>query len=162
MRFLAGSSRVGSSPTAPSPRIRERLGTKVAATPAVKQGEKIEENPMTGKITGFENRPVQVGGKGPAVGSAGKSADAPGMAVSNAAQVRLTASAVQLAALEKALAQVPDVDLQRVQSLRNEIQSGEYRIDSQRIAAKLLQLERALAAAEPRIPDPLEGADTLA
>jgi negative regulator of flagellin synthesis FlgM len=62
--------------------------------------------------------------------------------------VRLTDSAVQLAALEKALAQVPDVDLKRVEEVRTAIQSGEYKIDAQQIAAKLMQLERALAAAE--------------
>ena len=112
---------------------------------------------MTGKITGFENRPVQAGGKGAATGAAGKSADAPGRAVSDSAHVRLTDSAMQLAALEKALAQVPDVDPQRVQALRGELLAGRYEPDSQRIAAKLLQLERALAAAEARTPT--EGVD---
>lgn len=104
---------------------------------------------MSGKINGFDNRPVQVAGKGTPERTAGKSADAPGAIVSAAAhEVRLTGSAVQLAALEKALAQVPDVDLKRVEEARAAIQSGEYKIDSHRIAAKLLELERALAAAE--------------
>ena len=107
---------------------------------------------MSGKIDSLENRPVQVKGKSAtaATASHGKSAAAPGTAVAAAAhEVRLTDSAVQLAALEKALAQVPDVDLKRVEEVRTAIQSGEYKIDSQQIAAKLMQLERALAAAEP-------------
>lgn len=105
---------------------------------------------MSGKINGIDNRTVQVPGKGTTERTAGKSAAAPGAAVSAAAhEVKLTDSAVQLAALEKALAQVPDVDLKRVEAARVAIQSGEYQIDSHRIAAKLLELERALAAAEP-------------
>jgi negative regulator of flagellin synthesis FlgM len=104
---------------------------------------------MTGKITGFEQRPVHVASPSPADRTAGKSASAPGAAVSAAAHVKLTGSAVQLAALEKALARVPDVNLERVQQLRTEVESGAYKVDSQRIAAKLLQLERALVAAEP-------------
>jgi negative regulator of flagellin synthesis FlgM len=104
---------------------------------------------MSVKINGLENRPVQVAGKGATERTAGKSAAAPGAAVAAAAhEVKLTDSAMQLAALEKALAQVPDVDLKRVEEVRTAIQSGEYKIDAQRIAAKLLQLERALAAAE--------------
>ena len=106
---------------------------------------------MSGKINSFENRPVQVKGHSSTTTPAthGKSATAPGTAVAAAAhEVKLTDSAVQLAALEKALAQVPDVDLKRVEEVRTAIQSGEYKIDSQQIAAKLMQLERALAAAE--------------
>ena len=104
---------------------------------------------MSGKINGFEHRPVQVSQRGATERAHGKSGSAPGAEVSAAAHVKLTGSAVQLAALEKALAQVPEVDLERVQQLRAEIQAGEYRIDSQRVAAKLLQLERALATLEP-------------
>ena len=90
---------------------------------------------MTGKIHGFEQRPVQVTGHGSTERTAGKSASAPGAAVSAAAHVKLTGSAVQLAALEKALAQVPEVDLERVQQLRSEIEAGTYKVDSQRVAA---------------------------
>ena len=105
---------------------------------------------MSGKINGLDNRPVLVAGKGSAERTAGKSAAAPGAAVAAAAhEVKLTDSAVQLAALEQALAQVPDVDMKRVGEVRAKIQSGEYKIDAQRIAAKLMELERALAAAEP-------------
>jgi negative regulator of flagellin synthesis FlgM len=100
---------------------------------------------MAGKITGFEQRPVQVANHGASERTAGKSAAAPGAATSDAAHVKLTGSAMQLAALEKALAQVPEVDLERVRQLRSEIEAGTYQVDSQRIASKLMQLERALA-----------------
>jgi negative regulator of flagellin synthesis FlgM len=109
---------------------------------------------MSSKINSLDNRPVQMHGRDATERTAGKSAAAPGAAVSQAAHdVKLTGSAVQLAALEKALAQVPDVDLKRVEEVRVAIQSGEYKIDAQRIAAKLLQLERALAAAELGQPE---------
>jgi flagellar biosynthesis anti-sigma factor FlgM len=104
---------------------------------------------VSGKVTGFDNRPVQVGGKSPTEHTTGKR-DATARAAATPAdhQVRLTDSAVQLAALEKALAQVPDVDLQRVAEIRASIDNGAYTVDSQRIATKLLELERSLAAAE--------------
>lgn len=103
---------------------------------------------MSGKITGLENRPVQVGGQGAAERASGKRDSAPSAADKPGAQVRLTDSAVQLAALEKALAQVPDVDMQRVSEIRAQLDAGEYTVDSRKIATKLLELELSLAAAE--------------
>jgi negative regulator of flagellin synthesis FlgM len=109
---------------------------------------------MSGKINSLENRPVQVKGHSSTPATHGPSATAPGTAAAAAAhEVKLTESAVQLAALEKALAQVPDVDLKRVEEVRAAIQSGEYKIDAQQIATKLMQLERALAAAEAGKPE---------
>lgn len=103
---------------------------------------------MSGKITGFEQRPVQVAGRGATERAKDKPSDASAAAEPAASHVKLTDSAVQLATLERALAQVPDVDLERVQRLRAEIASGDYKVDAQRIATKLMQLERALATAE--------------
>jgi negative regulator of flagellin synthesis FlgM len=103
---------------------------------------------VSGKITGFDNRPVQIGGQGAAERATGKRDSATSTAGGPGAQVRLTDSAVQLAALEKALAQVPDVDMRRVAEIRAQIDAGEYTVDSQKIATKLLELELSLAAAE--------------
>ncbi len=105
---------------------------------------------MTSKITGYDPRPVQVAGKSGVDRSRGKSADAPAKAVAESAHVQLTDSAMQLAALEKAIAKVPDVDMERVEAVRDEIDSGEYVVDSRRIAAKLVQLERSLGSALPK------------
>lgn len=103
---------------------------------------------MAGKITGFEHRPVGVAGKGGTDRTAGKSSDASGAPTATAAShVKLTDSAVQLAALERALAQVPEVDLDRVQRARAEIEAGQYSIDPLRIATRLVEMERALAEA---------------
>jgi negative regulator of flagellin synthesis FlgM len=111
---------------------------------------------MSGKINNLDNRPVQVQGRSTTAKpvAPGHSANAPGQAIAAAAhEVKLTDSAMQLAALEKALAQVPDVDLKRVEEVRSALQSGDYKIDTQQIASKLMQLERALAAAEGDKPE---------
>ena len=110
---------------------------------------------MTGKITGFDQRPVQVANHGTTERTAAKSSAVPENRTAEAASsVKLTDSAMQLAALEKALAQVPDVDMDRVQRLRSEIESGDYKVDAQKIATKLMQLERTLAAAAGPASDP--------
>lgn len=112
---------------------------------------------MAGKITGFEHRPVGVAGQGGAGRTAGKSSDASSAPTPSAAShVKLTDSAVQLASLERALAQVPEVDLERVQRARAEIEAGQYSIDPLRIATKLVEMDRALAeaAGKPAIDVP--------
>lgn len=55
--------------------------------------------------------------------------------------VSLTSGGQQLAQLQAGLAQQPVVDKQRVAQLRQAIQNGQYSIDPQRIATKLLGLE---------------------
>mgnify|MGYP001208078713 CR=1 FL=1 len=105
---------------------------------------------MTNKISGYDPRPVQVAGKGGADRARGKAPEAPAQGAAQSSHVRLTDSAMQLAALEKAIAKVPDVDMDRVEAVRDEIESGEYTVDSRRIAAKLVQLERSLGSALPK------------
>jgi negative regulator of flagellin synthesis FlgM len=104
---------------------------------------------MSGKINGIDSRPVRLGGKPSAERTAGKSDSATSASRASGSPVQLTDSAVQLAALEKAIAQLPDVDMQRVEALRAKVQSGEYKADSHRIASKLMELERAIAAIQP-------------
>jgi negative regulator of flagellin synthesis FlgM len=98
------------------------------------------------KINGFENRPVQVGGDRPLDrGGAARQPDKPAETSSN---VQLTDSALRLAALERALADVPEIDMQRVAELRDAIESGSYAVDARKLADKLLELEQALHAAQ--------------
>ena len=59
-------------------------------------------------------------------------------------QVTLTGTAARLRAIEQQLARVPVVDLERVQSMQDAIKSGEYRVDPQRVADKMIELEAAL------------------
>jgi negative regulator of flagellin synthesis FlgM len=108
---------------------------------------------MSGKITGFGDRPVQVGGKGTVERPGSRTAATTPASVAGSSEVNITDTAVQLAALEKALAQVPDVDMKRVEALRRDIESGNYKVDPKRIADKLLELERNLASAEKEPQD---------
>ena len=58
--------------------------------------------------------------------------------------VELTATVGRLQALEKSLETVPVVDAQRVDALRKSIADGSFRIDPERVATKLVQLEGTL------------------
>ncbi|WP_210395777.1 flagellar biosynthesis anti-sigma factor FlgM [Motiliproteus sediminis] len=58
--------------------------------------------------------------------------------------VKLSAEAQTLQKLEEKVAQLPDVDADRVAQIKQAIEDGSYQVDSQRVAAKLLQLEDQL------------------
>jgi negative regulator of flagellin synthesis FlgM len=58
--------------------------------------------------------------------------------------VQLTQTATSLKNIEAQLASVPDVDRARVEAVRQRVESGDYRPDSNRIADRLLRLEREL------------------
>lgn len=55
--------------------------------------------------------------------------------------VSLTQTGTQLAQMEQQLAKQPAVDSQRVQQIRQKLQSGNYSIDPARVANKLLGFE---------------------
>jgi len=103
---------------------------------------------VANKIGGIDSRPVRAGGERtveradvrPRTGQA--AATTPGES-----SVTLTDAARRLAAIERAVANVPDVNLARVEELRAAIESGRYSVDAERIASRLLDLERELAAA---------------
>lgn len=56
-------------------------------------------------------------------------------------QVKLSAQAQQLQAVEERLRELPVVDSERVAQIRQAISDGSYNVDSDRIADKLLALE---------------------
>jgi flagellar biosynthesis anti-sigma factor FlgM len=59
--------------------------------------------------------------------------------------VHITDSARQLAGLQQAIHELPEIDTQRVESLQQSIGRGQYHADAGRIADKLLQLEGEIA-----------------
>jgi negative regulator of flagellin synthesis FlgM len=100
---------------------------------------------VASKINGLENRPVRIAA-GAAVGKAGADRAAtqekpPGAAASD---VQITGIARGLAALEQKLRDAPAVDEARVASVRQKLDDGSYHVDPQRVADKLLRLEREL------------------
>ena len=59
--------------------------------------------------------------------------------------VTLTDTAKLLKSLEQKLAAVPEVDTERVEQLREAINSGQYKIDTESTAEKLLDFETSLS-----------------
>ena len=62
-------------------------------------------------------------------------------APSSSDTVSITNTASQLQALEKQLASLPVVDVQRVDAIKREISNGTFEIDPPRIADKMIQME---------------------
>ncbi len=59
-------------------------------------------------------------------------------------RVTLTPAAQRLNEAENRIAETPQVDRKRVEAIKAAIASGQYQVDSQRIANRLIRLERAL------------------
>lgn len=100
---------------------------------------------MTTKICGYQNRPVHIG-TDKKVSSASDAAASPAKAAVSSSPVLITDQARQLAALESALNEVPAVNEARVAAIRLAIEQGQYQVSPERIADKLLRMERELSA----------------
>lgn len=59
--------------------------------------------------------------------------------------VSLTDTSAQLRSLENTLAELPVVDTQRVESIKQAIADGSYQVNTQNVADKLIDLEQGLA-----------------
>ncbi len=104
------------------------------------------EGTVASKINGLEVRPVRVAA-GPAVPKANTERPAPQPKGSQvlSTDVQITRTARALAALEQSVRDLPAVDQSRVAAIRQRLDDGSYQLDSQRIADKLLRMERDLA-----------------
>jgi len=58
-------------------------------------------------------------------------------------KVSLTSTAAKLKELEKQLAQEPEVDVARVNNVHEAVNSGNYTVDPERIANKMIDFESA-------------------
>lgn len=58
--------------------------------------------------------------------------------------VQFTDQAKNLHQLQEAIAEMPVVDTEKVEAIREAIVEGRYQIDGERVAQKLLDLEKAL------------------
>ena len=105
---------------------------------------------MTTKIGsgGIDNRPSQVGTDRAVKRAANAEANAPKTADAGKAAggqgIHITDSARQLAALEQAIRNMPEVNDAKVAEIRNAIANGSYQVAPERIAEKLLRLEQEL------------------
>ena len=101
---------------------------------------------MAEKITGLGPGQVQVGrgrktGSEDATGAAGTRVKQAG---SGAETVRITETALRLKRLEEALANTPVADAERVKALKDAITNALYEVDAERVADKLISMERDL------------------
>lgn len=99
---------------------------------------------MNTKITGFENRPVQVGTDKKVAPTAASATPSAQTAAAGVSPVQITDSAKQLAALEQTLQGGAPVNEARVSAIRLAIEEGRYEIKADVIADKLLRVEREL------------------
>lgn len=105
---------------------------------------------VTTKISGYQNRPVQVGTdksvpRARDTGTSSAESAAPANdSNSDSNAVQITGAARQLAALEQAVKSLPIVNEARVAEVRQAIEEGRYQVAPERIAEKLLQMNREL------------------
>ncbi|WP_255857181.1 flagellar biosynthesis anti-sigma factor FlgM [Bacterioplanoides sp. SCSIO 12839] len=59
-------------------------------------------------------------------------------------QVKLSASSKSIQQIEAEVRSLPDVDDSTVERIRSQIESGEYKIDYQKLAGKMLDFEERL------------------
>ena len=100
---------------------------------------------MSNKIDGFNGvagtpatLPTQVGG------ARGNTARDPVAQAAEIAPVSLSKDAMELRDLQASVQSASDVDEARVEAIRASIANGSYRIDADRIASRLLDLEKQL------------------
>ena len=103
---------------------------------------------MTTKITGYQNTPVQVGTDKKVSRTRDGAASAAGTAGQPASPVQITGQARALAALEQAVNALPVVNEAKVARIQQAIEDGSYQVVPERIADKLLRMDRELGAAQ--------------
>ena len=65
-------------------------------------------------------------------------------ASSSSDTLALSSQSIDMTALESRIKQLPDMDTAKVVELHNRILAGEYEIDSERLAGKIMDLESAI------------------
>lgn len=101
---------------------------------------------MTTKITGYQNPAVQVGTDKSVSRARDGAGNAAEVASKPANPVHITGQARQLAALEQTVNSLPIVNEAKVAAIRSAIEDGSYQVVPERIADKLLRMDRELGA----------------
>jgi negative regulator of flagellin synthesis FlgM len=107
------------------------------------------DNTVASKISGMDAKPVRAA---QGVGAIRRHDQASGQQSATAAQgdnVSLTGTARDLASIQQSLMAMPAVDEARVANVKRRLDGGEYRVDAQRVADRLLSLEGDLARRSP-------------
>ena len=99
---------------------------------------------MPNKINGVEAKTARIAPASAVNRRTDAPADIAGSAAESDADVQLTGAARGLAALEQTVRAMPAVDEARVASVKQRLGSGDYQVDPQRVADRLLRLESDL------------------
>jgi negative regulator of flagellin synthesis FlgM len=98
---------------------------------------------VSGKISGVSSPPPSAPASGAGPRAAATTSQAPeGTSATDSVQITDTAS--HLATAEQALTEVPVISQERVTVISDALAAGLYKISPERIANKLLQIERQL------------------
>jgi negative regulator of flagellin synthesis FlgM len=114
------------------------------------------ETAVPSRINGLETKPVRVAPGSAVHKRAEQAAGKAGNSVDSESDVQLTGAARNLAQLEQTLRAMPAVDELRVAAVKQRLDSGEYQVDPQRVADKLLHLESDFQRANPFDRNPLK------
>ncbi len=106
------------------------------------------DSAVPSKITGVDAKSVRVAPSTSAPKRQDQAMEKAGGADSGS-NVQLTGASRSLAALEQSLQELPAIDEQRVAAVKRRLDSGEYQINPQRVADKLLHMESELRRGSP-------------
>lgn len=101
------------------------------------------------KISGLDAKPVRIAPGAAVQKRQEQSAGAIASASESGSDVQLTGASRHLAAIEQQLKTLPAVDELRVAMVKQRLESGDYQVDPQRIADKLLRIESELGRGSP-------------
>jgi negative regulator of flagellin synthesis FlgM len=104
---------------------------------------------VSNKVSGVESKPVRVASAGAVHKRLEQSAGKAGSSAASGSDVHLTGASPRLAAIEQSLKELPAIDELRVSTVRQRLSSGDYKVDPQRVADRLLSLERDLGRGAP-------------
>ncbi len=111
---------------------------------------------MPTKISSMETKPVRVAPGAPVHKRLAQAAGTPEGSSGATSDVQLTGTARSLASIEQGLHTLPAIDEQRVAAVRQRLERGEYKVDPQRVADRMLHLESDLARGNPLNRNPLK------
>jgi negative regulator of flagellin synthesis FlgM len=97
------------------------------------------------KVNGVEAKPVRIASASAVRNRLEQSAGKAGSSAATESDVHLTGASRTLAAIEQSLRAMPAIDELRVSVVRQRLSSGDYKVDPQRVADRLLSLERDLS-----------------
>ena len=102
---------------------------------------------MVAEVKGSTSGVVSPTVQRPAPNEAATAAAATASAKPNGDSVHFTSTASELQQLEKAVKAAPDIDVERVNEIRNAIAEGSYQVDNEKLAESLIRHDMMMMGA---------------